>query len=218
MTSNGSGNGRDHEEEGGGAPPSDPATGYPLLGTDAYLDPDYIHEDIRRRYRDSDFHVTIKNGFDHAIPRKIQIHPVMYNAMTEMVRSRCFPIASEDDLMRVGTIEYLRKLYYLRSNGNVVSPNWMIVLEAVSKDEVETEQMRQFEESFQKLLRDVKWLVSLGEFGEGKAAGRIIEYKKAVKKLESGWREWWLERVEKEFGELVVRQERRVKLRRGGDE
>jgi len=191
----------------------------PVEGIDTYLDHEYLAEERRLRYRPEDFHIAIKNEADHeGEALKVRLHPVMRAALDEMVGCGEFPINSAQDIARRGIYDTLRKLYHLRQAGHKLT-NWMSALDAQSGMMAMQEESMAFARTLERLREDVKALVArFGDFGKQQAAVLIVQVRNSAKAMKDrAWGQWYLEKIEEEFGSLVRSQERRVRIKRGGE-
>lgn len=195
-------------------------------GISRYLDDDYLAEEQQRVYRAEDFHVAIKNEYDHeAKPVLVRLHPLMRAAMEDLIEGKQFPINTLQDIFRVGAVELMRKLHHIdvRNKNNASyqpTPNWISQIETISRIELKTEQMRCFQGTLDQLERQVRKLLLLGEFGERQAVMHIARVRNVVKKMEStpegnGWGDWFMAQIEDKYGVLLERNKKRVKVLRG---
>jgi hypothetical protein len=195
-------------------------------GISRYLDDDYVAEELGRVYRAEDFHVTIKNEHDHeAKPLLVRMHPLMRSAMEDLIESKEFPVNTLQDLARVGIIELLRKLHHIsarnkRDPNYQPTPNWITVIEAISRIEEKGEEMRCFQGTLDELERQVNSFMRLGDFGERQAVMQIARVRNIVKKMEStadgnGWGDWYMQQIESKWGMLLEKNKKRVKVLRG---
>lgn len=208
--------GRDVTEITTPAPPSSPRRPHHITGIERYL-PDEQREDVmRRRFSPDDFHVAITddNGHDAKIGG-IRFHPAMKNLIDVVVSRGNFPLESQHDLIRWATFEGLKKLALLEELYGGV-PNYMARLSAINRTTLQTKHNREFDESYARVKEEAGRLLAGNK--EAAAAMFINDVLQDAKQIpQKSWREDYVGRLDRDFGWLLKKEQKAVKVKRGGE-